>query len=65
MTTEAEKRAHKKYLSKCDDIRIRPPKGTKNVWMDTAERHGKSLQRFITETVNEKCQELKEQEDVR
>lgn len=55
MLTEAEKRAHAKYLKKLDDIRVRAPKGTKEMWRDHAARNGQSLAKFVMETVNERC----------
>lgn len=36
---------------KCDEIKIRPPKGTKDLWRSAAEKEGKSLQRFIIDAV--------------
>lgn len=52
--TEAQKNASLKYMKeKTDDIRIRVPKGTKARWASAAEAHGKSLQRFIIDLVEE------------
>lgn len=55
MLSEAVKKAHKKYISKLDDVRIRVPKGTKQVWRDNAEKSGKSLTKFVADAVNEHC----------
>lgn len=50
--TEARKRANIKYLAeKTDDIRVRVPKGTKDVWKAVADKNGLALQRFIIEAV--------------
>ena len=50
--TEAQKRAAEKYTSeKLDDIRLRVPKGTKDIWKAKAEAQGKSLQRMIIDAV--------------
>ena len=53
--TEAQKRAAEKYLSeKTEDVRLRVPKGTKDIWKAKAEAAGKSLQRFIIDAVEGK-----------
>ena len=50
--TEAQKRASIKYLKEnTDDIRIRVPKGTKEVWKATATKSGKSLNQYIIDCV--------------
>lgn len=47
-TSDAMKRATAKYMKeKLDDIKIRPPKGTKERWKAAAGRKGMSLQKFI------------------
>lgn len=52
--TESQKKAAMKYLSeKTEDVRLRVPKGTKEIWRAKAEAEGKSLQRFIIDKVNE------------
>lgn len=58
MLTESAKRAHKKYIAKLDDIRVRVPKGTKQVWRDHAAKDGKSLSKFVTEAVNAQCERV-------
>ena len=56
MRSEALKRAKSKHVrEKCDDIRIRPPKGTKDVWKNAAAEKGLSMQRYIITTVNADC----------
>lgn len=50
--TEAQKRASIKYLKdKTDSIQIRTPKGTKDRWKAEAEKRGKSLNQFISDSV--------------
>lgn len=50
--TEAQKAASIKYLKeKTDDVRIRVPKGTKDVWRAAAEKKGVSLQQFVIDAV--------------
>lgn len=50
--TEAQKKASIKYLKdKTDSIQIRAPKGTKERWRQSAEKQGKSLNRFIADAV--------------
>lgn len=42
----------KKHIQdKLDEVKIRPPKGTKERWRAAAEAQGKSLQRFIIDAV--------------
>ena len=56
--TEAQKKASMKYLQeKTDDIRIRTPKGTKEKWKEAAGRHGKSLNQFIFDTIENEIKE--------
>ena len=51
--TEAQKKSADKYLKeKVEDIRIRVPKGQKQIIKDYAERQGKSLNQFIVDLIN-------------
>ena len=51
---ESKKKSIMKYLSeKTDDIRLRVPKGTKDVWKEYAESRGISMTKFVTDLVNE------------
>jgi len=53
--TEAQKKAAEKYLRESvEDIRIRVPKGQKNVIKAHAESQGKSVNAFIVSAINEK-----------
>lgn len=56
--TEAQKEATIKYLNeKTDDVRVRVPKGTKDIWKEAAAAQGKSLQRFIIDAVEAAIQQ--------
>ena len=48
--SEAQKRATAKYMkNKLDDIKVRVPKGKREVYKAHAERQGKSLNALIIE----------------
>lgn len=50
--TEAQKNASIKYMQeKTDDIRLRLPKGTKELWKAAAEKHGVSMTKFVQDAV--------------
>ena len=51
MATQAHLDGNKRYLDKMDDIKVRVPKGTREIWRRDAERNGKSLQRYIIDAV--------------
>lgn len=46
--------ARKHQQEKLDEIKLRPPKGTKDRWKVAAEKEGKSLSQFIIDAVEEK-----------
>ena len=48
----------KKHLEKLDEIKIRPPKGTKERWRTAAETMGKSLSQMIVDAVEAELQRL-------
>lgn len=51
--TDARKRAIYKYLKdKTDDIRLRVPKGTKELWKEAAEKQGMSMTAYVVETMS-------------
>ena len=50
--TEAEKKAISKYTSKFDDIKIRVPKGKREIYKEHAEAKGKSLNALIIELLD-------------
>ena len=51
--TEAQKRSAEKYLKeKVEDIRIRVPKGQKDIIKTYAEAQGKSLNQFIVDSIS-------------
>jgi uncharacterized protein (DUF1778 family) len=43
--------ARKHQQDKLDEIKIRPPKGTKERWREAADAAGVSLQRFVIDAV--------------
>lgn len=45
--TKAQLKASKKYLEQFDDIKVRVPKGERQIWHDYAAAHGQSLNTFI------------------
>lgn len=52
--TEAQKRATLKYLKEStDDIRLRVPKGTKELWAAAAAEAGMSMTKYVFEIVND------------
>ena len=51
--TEAQLRASKKYHDKLDDIKIRVPKGERQIWQDYAASCGESLNGFVYRAVHE------------
>ena len=55
--TDAQKNASKKYLmEKTDNIQLRVKKGTKERWMASAEKRGKSLTQFVVELVEQEIE---------
>lgn len=53
--SEKQKAYAKKYiLEKLDEIKIRPPKGTKDKWRAAADQRGQSLTQFVVEAVEDK-----------
>ena len=57
MLTEAEKKAVAKYHAKLDEIKVRVPKGKREVYKAHAERQGKSLNALIIELLEKDMQE--------
>ena len=50
--TEAQKKSAEKYLhEKVEDIRIRVPKGQREIIKAYAEKQGKSLNQFIVDLI--------------
>ena len=55
--TEAQAKAANKYLhEKVEDIRIRVPKGQKDIIKNHAEGRGESLNGFVIRAINEAMQ---------
>ncbi len=56
--SEAQKKATAKYMkNKLDDIKVRVPKGKREVYKAHAERKGKSLNALIVELLEKDMQE--------
>ena len=56
--SEAQKKATAKYMkNKLDDIKVRVPKGKREVYKAHAERKGKSLNALMIELLEEDMQE--------
>lgn len=56
--SEAQKKATAKYMkNKLDDIKVRVPKGKREVYKAHAERKGKSLNAIIIELLEKDMQE--------
>lgn len=56
--SEAQKKATAKYMkNKLDDIKVRVPKGKREVYKAHAERQGKSLNSLIIELLEKDMQE--------
>ena len=56
--SEAQKKATAKYMkNKLDDIKVRVPKGKREVYKAHAERKGKSLNTLIIELLEKDMQE--------
>lgn len=51
--SEAQKKASVKYLEKLDEIRIRMPKGKKEIIQAHAAKKGESVNGFINRAVSE------------
>ena len=51
--SEARSKANKKYHQKFDDIKIRVPRGERQVWQDFAASKGESLNTFVCRVVND------------
>ena len=56
MTSEAQKRATRKYRDKAyDRVEVTVPKGTRDRWRALAEQEGKSLNAYIVSRVEGAC----------
>lgn len=61
--TEAQKRAAEKYLREAvEDIRIRVPKGQKEIIKAHAEKQGESMNQFVIRAIAEAMQRDQERE---
>ena len=61
--SKAQAVANKKYHDKFDDIKVRVPKGERQVWQDHAAGQNESLNGFIMRAVSETMErDLEKQE---
>lgn len=60
--TEAQASANKRYQQKFDDIKLRVPKGEREVLRDHAQSRGESLNSFLYRAANETMARDKETE---
>ena len=51
--TEAQARASAEYLKKMDEIRVRMPKGRKELFQEHAKKNGESLNAFVLRAIEE------------
>lgn len=54
--SEARKRANQNYINKQDEIKVRVPKGAKGKIQSVADSHGKSVNSYIVEAIQEKME---------
>ena len=52
-TSQKQLDSAKKYHEKFDDIKVRIPKGERQVWQDHAQAQGESLNGFVCRAVSE------------
>lgn len=52
--SEAQKKASAKYLDKLDEVRIRMPKGRKDVIQSHAAAQGESMNQYIISAVDQR-----------
>lgn len=52
MASKAQLEGNKRYLEKLDDIKIRVPKGHREVYKDFATAQGKSLNALVVDLLN-------------
>ena len=60
MATKAHLEGNKRYLEKLDEIKIRLPKGKKEVIKEYAMQKGESLNSFIGRAIDESMERDKE-----
>lgn len=51
--TEAQKKAHKNYIAKYEDLRVRVPRGRKSAIQAHAEARSESVNSFINRAIAE------------
>ena len=53
VATEAHLKGNAKYLAKMDEIKVRVPKGKKEIYKNKAKRHGLSLNAYIVKLIEQ------------
>lgn len=62
--SKAQQKAVAKYMkSNYDELKVRVPKGKKEVIKSAAEQHGESLNSFINRAIDETMQKDKEEQE--
>lgn len=57
MVSEKQKAYASKHIAeKLDELKVRPPKGTKERWQMAAARAGQSTQQYIIQAVEDRIQ---------
>lgn len=49
--SDKQRQYNEEHFKKLDEIKLRPPKGTKDRWRAEAEKRNKSLSKFIFDSV--------------
>ena len=60
--TQAQAAANKKYQQKFDDIKLRVPKGQREIMQNHAQSQGESLNSFLTRAASETMARDKEKD---
>lgn len=55
--TKAQAKATEKYMQKFDDIKLRVPKGMREIYRERAAKEGKSLNQYIIECIEKNIKE--------
>ncbi len=63
--SKAQQKAVAKYMkNNYDELKVRMPKGKKDIIKTAAENQGKSVNGFINEAIDEKINKNEKQEDI-
>jgi len=63
MATKAHLEGNKRYLDKLDEMKIRVPKGKKELIQDMAASVGKSLNGYVNGAIDEKMERDNDRDD--